>query len=418
MRIAAFTTPTFALLGVGSEEWARHYRVKPYLESKGIKIPRRKLVERVTEIDADNWILLGMGLGTAAAGLMRRPWHIHGWNRFMGYASYGGLAGLAGALLSDPEGYTNALDKAERNRAISMAYQADMQQFWASRRTADDVQKNMPQPQVGMTPLEKLLQQAGSPRVEGQEFGKVEAVWEGDVGHDSILDREDPQPHYSFMRDGERIYLPSTNYEWQPGPEGVKQVEDHINVLKAQRAQLAREAELLWHQLAVKEAEYFDTPVSTESRKEQEDFVSMLSHIHFNIWNDVSALDWTIADSNKILLQMKAMEKRAHWTPPAPANEAKIAPRQTYRLLQGLEADLRASVPEIRRYKEEYMNALNDAGVRVINGQTGQQITLSRTDMEKTIEETSKLLSRVEAHIEELQKMTQEIEERIGNAER
>jgi len=166
------------------------------------------------------------------------------------------------------------------------------------------------------------------------------------------IDEEDPKPHLSSIEDGERVFKPATNYKWTPGSNGLQSLNEHIEHLKKRREEISKEAELFWHTVATKEAEYYETKNNTLLKDERRAALEIMNEVHLNIWLQASILDCKlhqtstgfmtltdigmIADSNKNLLQMKAMSEKSHWIPPFPTSAANSKPKLTGKLLAEL----------------------------------------------------------------------------------
>ncbi|KAJ9627322.1 hypothetical protein H2203_003784 [Taxawa tesnikishii (nom. ined.)] len=325
-RTAAWSTSAYLILNLSSSEYVKRRRINPFLESKGIKVPKSKLVERTLDIDQDNFIILGMLVGIGTAGARRQPWAVFGWQRFVGALSFGAAGGAILSPLVDQQRYVAAFQRLEREREVAKLYEPEMKAFMMQNFFGKEDAQPADQPSSSMTPLQKLLKQAGPAGMQspqGPPFDRLGAPQMPlfDANLDKDIDDEDPQPHLSEMRDGERIFKPNTNYTWSAGADAIPKLEEHIKLLRTRRSQLAKEAELLWHDLAAKEAVYYEIPIQAKEKADVRSMLQNMNHVHINLWLEIGMLDWMIADSNKNILQIKAMNKKSHWLPRNPNEE-------------------------------------------------------------------------------------------------
>lgn len=147
------------------------------------------------------------------------------------------------------------------------------------------------------------------------------------VGESSWPNHSDG-PHLTIPLDGEVEPVPyaNTNYTWfAPEVRAVPELEAHIERLRQLRQNLAQEAEVLWHWLARKEAEFYDilsrsspnSDVAVAARR----YVETLAVVHTHVWVEVSKCDWMIASARKRIEQLQSAHSNAEgkvsWMPPA-----------------------------------------------------------------------------------------------------
>lgn len=351
---------------------------KAFLDTKGIQIPKARLVERVGHIDWDDFALVGAGVGMLIAA--RRPGQMSKFSRYGGAACIGFCAAdMACALAPWP---ANAEAKVELIRQLAIKKQYE-NEVWATspfegrrRRARQDTQAVPPHSAgptgpTGPTSIQQLLRQGAdstnnTPQSPlASQFDEEQAVRE--------LDETDPRPHLSELRDGVRVFRPETNYRWSPGKDGESELTEHIEELKKRRADLSREAELLFHQIAKREALFYDTIPNSVEKTERRASLEIMGDLHINVWIEIGMVDWMLQNSNKNLLQLKAMKEKTHWVPPPPRNAETIKPAYTLQLLKALEGLNRDHLDAISETSEILQKDPAD--------HVGRTMTDPRTDM-------------------------------------
>ncbi|GAB7352684.1 hypothetical protein MBLNU459_g3045t1 [Dothideomycetes sp. NU459] len=386
LRAAAYVTLVSLVGGVAVEQYVGRMIAQPYLESKGLTVPRQKLVERPFHADENSFIIAGGCAAVLLSRMVAQPWAVTGWRRAIGAFSIGSFGG---SLCSYGYHYNQIKPYAERLRQqkqVALVYSQDVKDFHRQRKDMGETQAanadRLTGGPPGMTSLQQLLKDVGNMTTGNNRdaFVGLPAA----ASHD--LDEKDPQPHYSELRDGERIFKPETNYKWKPGPDGVEKLEEHISTLRERRTRLAQEAEHLFHNITAKEAEYYKTSSSTPAKDERRIALEVLNHLHINAYLEISQLDWCIADSQKNILQIRAMEKDTHWIPDAPKSTMGV-PKHTLQLLDELERDNTFSLEELEMLKESTASALNDPNLEAIDTKTGQPVKDPYAAARKDIEE-------------------------------
>lgn len=384
LKAGAWVTVASLIGGVAVEQYLGRLVARPYLESKGLTVPRQKLIERPFHADENSFIIAGGCAAILLSRMIAQPWAVTGWKRSLGAFSIGSFGG---SLCSYGYHYTQLkpyVERIQQQKQTALRYSQEVKEFHRRRKDmGDDLANNDRQAAsgaLGMTSLQQLLKDVGGNMNLGTNKEDVEPT----PMHD--LDEKDPQPHFSELRDGERIFKPHTNYKWQPGPDGVQKLEDHISALRTRRTQLAQEAENIFHNMATKEAEYYDTSSSTPQKEERRIALEVLGHVHMNVYLEISQVDWCIADSKKNILQIRAMDKKSHWIPDAPTTKV-ATPTLTMQLLDELERDNAVSMEDLEVLKENTAMALNDPNLQVVDTKTGQALKDPHASVRKDIEE-------------------------------
>lgn len=346
LTVAAYTglgLGMTALLG----DYVKEKQGRAYLATKNIKVPERKFVERIGNIDLDNYTLVGGGVGVLVAALGRKPWTVTGFSRFLGSFYFGASGGMvAGMVALSP---IKAKEQVARQRAIAARFDDEKKSLQLSTfgKGREQPQTSAVAAQVGMSSIQQLLQQGtgshqsvshlqqGLPQAGPHAQGFSTSHVNREDAHE--LDVSDPRPHLSESWDGERVFRPETNYKWTPGSEGPKVLVDHINDLKKRRKRLAQEAELVWYEIAVREGKYYETPNDVDAKTERRIGLEIMNEIHLNIWLEIGIVDWMIADSKKNLLQAEAWKTKTQWYPAPPPESEATKPTHTLRLLAELD---------------------------------------------------------------------------------
>ena len=303
LTVAAYTTVGSVLI-YGLQDYVEGNIARPYLQSQSIEVPRRRLFERTgfDHIDYDDIVVSGMGVGLLVATLRRRPWTITGFSRFAGAASFGAVGATLPLKIVPWRSYEQAVQRNEVQLIVAQSYEPE---------------------------IERMIGPEGAPQDPFQMRHANTRGSEGSLGemHQSALvsdlDWQDPRPHIRDMDGSEPFYKPLRNYAWIPTLKSRPSLLDHQSQLRGTRDQMAKEAELYWHRIATKEADTYD---SDRIDPERQASLAMLNVIHANLWLSIAKIDWMLADTNKILLQINAMEHGKHWIPPLPADVSTVKP--------------------------------------------------------------------------------------------
>ncbi|GAB7342677.1 hypothetical protein MBLNU457_g0831t1 [Dothideomycetes sp. NU457] len=345
---------TMALAGCGYAylNYAEGVTARRFLETKGINVPKRKFVDRLGSFDQDNVLLLGVLVGIAVAARRIRPEHMSRFSWYGGAACFGTLGSQMALKLVPWPARREAQDQVMKNGVIAQQYHGEIiatmrPNSWPWMReeidTADSPAASPASARGGREtdrPAESLPLLIARVLVDPSSVGGEDSNELLERLQAEKLDYDDPRPHLSEFEDGERVFKPQTNYEWMPrsDEEARLRLNEHIEYLKKRREGISKEAELFWHTVAIKEAEYYKTKDDTPLKKEQRAALGIMNQVHLDIWLQASVLDWMIADSTKNLLQVEAMSgnDKGIWLPPLPKTAEKIKPKLTGKLLAEL----------------------------------------------------------------------------------
>ncbi|KAL1297658.1 hypothetical protein AAFC00_006213 [Neodothiora populina] len=419
LKAAAWATVLSAALGLAAEQLAGRIYARPYLESKGITVPKQKLVTRLLHADEDTFVVAGGIAGVLLARSIAKPWSVTGWKRAVGAFSFGAFAGDWANYAVHWRQVIPCAEVYQRQKQLKALYQEELKQFRSAQvmgrygisiqggssadlsvsenpsTTSDEASGKT----VGSTSMQQLLRDLQKTTEENVE--KLAGL-----ASQQKLDEEDPQPHYSEMRDGERVFRPDTNYQWTGTPEDL---DAHIQVLRRRRESLKSEAELIWHKMAVKEAEYH----AKDDKKEADRIrLEVMNHLHINAYLEISQLDWMIADSQKTQLQLKTLkdsDNKSAWIPAPPADSSKIVPKHTLQLLDELERDQVASMEDLEMIREHTYAALNDPLLEALDKNTGQKVADPWAAARKDLEEVEKTMKELVVMMESIQRLRKEL---------
>lgn len=392
LKAAAWVTTLTAAAGLGSEQVIGRIYAKPYLESKGITVPRQKLLVRPFNLEEDNFIVAG-GIGAVLlARSIAKPWQVTGWKRVVGAFSMGAFVGdLTNYAYHWRQIYPCA-EKVAQQKAQRAQYAAELKEFrtktiaakyGVSIETSGSLDVST-EPGTGTTSATDVAagKHPGSTTSMQQLLRDLQKTAEESMekmaGNDTPHpdDDTDPQFHFSELRGGERVFRPDTNYNWNGTPA---ELDQHMAALQARREHLKQEAELLWHRLAVKEAAYHSSAdTSDESEREVNRIaLEVMNHLHINAYLEISQHDWMIADSQKKALQLKTLSQSSSttpWIPPPPTGSDRVELKHTLLLLDELKRDTTATIEELEFVKANTMLALQSPGLEAFDRVTGKKV--------------------------------------------
>ena len=371
LKAAAYATTAAAIVGLSAEQLVGKLYARPYLESKGITVPRQKLVTRTLHLDEDSFILAGGIAGILFARTVAKPWQVTGWKRIVGAFSMGAFCGDLTNYAYHWRQIRPSAEKVEQQKAMRAMYAEEMKQYRKNNVAAkysitleagsgsdgDGGSSGKPGQGTSMQQLLKDLQKQAEENLE--KLAQTDA---------HKIDGEDPQPHYSELRDGERVFRPDTNYGWTGTSDAL---DVHINLLRERREKLKQEAELLWHNMAVKEAQYHATPNKNSDPDETRMTLEVMNHLHINAYLEISQLDWMISSSQKRKLQL---DKTKPWVPPPPPNAGSLKPKHTLLLLDELERDNKNNLDELQALKTHTQMVLQDPHLEAVDKFTGLRV--------------------------------------------
>lgn len=412
VKAAAYATLTCAAFHVASEQFVGRVVVTPFLESKGITIPRQKIITRPFVFDENSFIVAGGIAGVLLARTIARPWSVTGWKRAVGAFSIGAFVGDLSSYAFYWRQIEPTAEKVRQQKALQAMYQDEVSDFRRQRLaikygshfdlsatttttttpTSQDTPNAAPSA-MGATTMHQLL---GDLKRAAEDALEKTDAYDGPTAQE--LDEKDPQPHMSDMRDGERTFHPETNYDWSGT---VGDLQSHIDSLRARRQKLKAEAELLWHKIARNEAEYLALPTSDQHHHDQDRMrLKLMNHLHVNSYLEISELDWMIADSQKRQLQLQRSPQDP-WIPPAPETAALPSPSgtptapHTLKLLSELAAENAFSIAEAQSLLQYAQMALQDPTLTALDPRTGKMVAdphaAAKEDIDR-IEKTSREL--------------------------
>lgn len=414
LKVAAWGTLLIAGVAVPAEQFVGRAWAKPYLESKGIAVPRQKLVERTFHLDEDSFIVAGGIAGLLLARSIAKPWQVTGWKRAVGAFSMGAFLGDLANYGYHWRQITPCAQINARNKVLRNQYTEDVKQFSRNSITGkysvslessgqiggpDAAENKQP---GGTTSMQQLLANLQKSAEENME--KIAAA------DATKLDDTDPQPHHSELRDGERVFRPDTNYTWQGT---LADLDSHIKTLRERREHLKQEAELLWHKLAVREAEYHSSAATTDETAKEDARIALevMNHLHINAYLEISQHDWMIADSQKKQLQLKTLEqsKQSPWIPAAPPNSDRLVPKHTLLLLEELERDNLVGIEELEIIKANTQVALDDPALEAIDKFTGMKVGDPWAAAKRDLDEVEKTLGELKVMKEAIERLKREL---------
>jgi len=310
---AAAYTMVLAGCGYAALNYVEGNTARRFLETKGIEVPKRRIVERLGSFDQDNVLLLGALVGIAVAGRRIRPQHLSRFSWYGGAACFGTLGSTMVLKVAPWPARREAAEQGLKNAMIAQQYQGEViaavdpemkDRWWPQMNRQSSTPNGPSAPPASIQggqetdqragPLRAALAQILGPSGFGDgDISEAEALSALETAQSDQLDEDDPQPHLSNIEDGERVFKPVTNYKWSPRSHEDAQrcLNEHIEHLKKRREEISKEAELLWHTVATKEAEYYETKNDTPLKAEQRAALEIMNEIHINIWLQASMVD-------------------------------------------------------------------------------------------------------------------------------
>ncbi|KAI5208968.1 hypothetical protein E4T39_01139 [Aureobasidium subglaciale] len=389
LKIASWSTLIFGVTTVGLERYAGHLIARPYLESKGVEIPKSKIIDRPFEIDADNYILAGGLIGIGFAATVRKPWNIAGWQRWLGAFSCGSFAGATFNQIYHFNTSSTLAETIARQQAQRMMWREDVKRFIENKAIQDSGLNAEDAKQPGMTTMADMLKNVGGAQNAMVKEMHAAAALAAQAAQEEDVDEQDPQPHFSEMREGERVFFPEPNYKWQPGSDAVQQIESHIQKLKERRSRLTEEASMLFYELASKQNDLYLTDKEDFEREQRRVDAELMGHLHTQTYLEISRLDWCIADSQKTRLQLKALENGQQWLPQKPENQSK--PQHARRLLDDFEHENEIARAEMDMLAQQAVDALRDPGLGAIDMTTGKVVEDPHSQIKKDLQELKRV---------------------------
>ncbi|KAL2352299.1 hypothetical protein BJ546DRAFT_989256 [Cryomyces antarcticus] len=415
-RVATFITLTYGGLAAFTDHWLAPRQARRYFEREGIKIPAPVLWERSRTVCSDDYIVAGAVAGLGLLAIKRnRVIPQSALVKVLGAMSIGSFA----ANVVFPIGRREQLQQA---RLIHQMQQDQTLDFMPpeQRKLIMDLRARFSPSAIlarftqGQSNNAAPQQSGGSgwsfPGLQQVTPTKQIAVTINKDPDELDIDEQDPQPHLSLDEDGEREFIPLTNYKWSPATneEGIRALEKHIERLQERRARRAREAEYLWHQLAEREAAYYAERAGSPSRDEKRAKLELLGSMHSTHWKDISDIDWMIADSQKNILQLRAMINKSKWIPELSRASEKGDPQSTLNELLGLREKLLASrmqIEETEQHMTQVTQGLKWGTVPVVGTDAAKndlrEVQKVQNGLKKDLELLEQLIKTADALIEE-----------------
>lgn len=371
----------------------------PILKRDGIEPKPYRLWENNGQVGRDDCVLAGGILGTLVA-LRRRPFQsVVGWRRYVGAASCGSTAGLLFGYLRFPvetEVWKLYLQKDHDATGMKM-------QLIQDRQTARQLAKDKPSmmdwigaflrswmPEFTSRETETIDQRTGSGAKRlGFQIEVEDHVRALPLG---------TSPHPGYITEGQTKFLPRADYDWEPESvdEGIKVLKQHIEDLQQKRAALAKEAEYTWLDLAKKEhIFYYEKDVETKDMMKRE--LELLSGIHYRHWQEISDINWMIADSQKNIRQSELFPSEAAvWLPQlrALSNPTQHSPQATLKHVREHWENLKMIIAKT----EEVLLVAN------IPQDTREALKAEQEGMRKNLKATELLLKEYEDKVKEAEK--------------
>lgn len=315
-KAAAYLACGLGLATAAAQSHSR-WRERSFLRIQGIEVPKGKMVDRVGFFDLDDAILSGGILALLVSSARRNPSNVLGWKRYLGTFTIGGTYGLGGMLMwNSCENYKTGVDK------VAQMSKRDQEVLEQRKKWMPIVNSQLLQhsAESALQTIGRNKQTAGVPGVvnpnaarspsggaSGSHGSGLQPQGSGPVLGTEILNGG-PHTLLQHPDSPEPIPRPETNYQWTSEHE-IEDLEEHIGKLRERRQRLAQESELLWAWLSEKEAEYYN---SSESKTDATNtsylqrYLKVLSASHRKTWEEVSMLDWMIADSKKRVKQRRS----------------------------------------------------------------------------------------------------------------
>lgn len=380
----ALASAAAAILEVRQNQLARQ-DIYPLLEAEGVKLPRRKFFEKSSEMTRDDAGLIGAAVGLLLYPALRRrlpanPSVAHTFNRIMGRFGAVGLGATSAFFLFTAVRFS-ACDAAMRKHIAQDAIAKRIYEEKTGRKAPDWLYQHFLEPED--------LGQAGVEIPLGAHLAMVAA----NAGDELFPASISPQPagsnpHHVMIVNGKTHYLNTRDYLWRPAnsEEGLRHLHEQLNELNGKRNSLVQTAEFLWIEIAKRERLYMkenepDSAAGRHLRKTLE----LLSSMHSNTWTEISEIDWLIADTKKIILQV---QKAGDWIPDKPLN----IDLKTYKPERVLEL--------VRQHKEKTAQMVSHIDSLIVTNENDQ---LKREENLKEIKEndfaTGELLRELEERV-------------------
>jgi len=187
-------------------------------------------------------------------------------------------------------------------------------------------------------------------------------------------------------------------------PKGDLEMKQYIAALQKQRADVSREAELLWHHLAKCEGEYIDPTLSAEAVEAVGRRMNIIMNLHSFLWMEVSMYDWMLADTKRRILHFQAKKRNEPWSPSLPAEADSTRLKLSLAMLEEDQAGMDGLIQQTVAMRDQLRASIKQKSVGdIIDVSTGQLV-------EKKDEMLTEMLGSAEEQLEGLLKRQKEVE--------
>jgi hypothetical protein len=126
------------------------------------------------------------------------------------------------------------------------------------------------------------------------------------------------EPHMTIVAEnGQKVVLAQRDFDWNPESQqaGLEMLQDHLEDLYKARARAVQSAEFLWNSIAKRESQHYPPYKRQQDSKSitlEKKALELLSSIHKQHYAQIADLDWCIANTKKLMLQLQSEGK---WLP-------------------------------------------------------------------------------------------------------
>jgi hypothetical protein len=364
---------TYGMLGGACWAWSNEHAARnmksDFLHAQKIKVPERKVVDRLGRFDRDDTYLIGAASGLAVASVARRPWCLVGWKPWVGSASMGGTLAMLSTTLAELT-YEHLVSNSSKNDLLEVQKRRIELAGWqlTIMKTALLLQELRqgaagvvapPIPAKLQLPEEIINIQGTSP---GQDWTRHK------YGHGAVSwPNESDKPHLTQSLKGDEEPSPyaHTNY-LQQGT--VSHLESYIEALQQRRFKLAEELDPVGHLTARKELEYYPPPVDRDHESDEKlaarRYVEMSGGLHGALWMEISSYDWCIADARKRMEQMQSAQGfaqiKAGRPPPTAIAEGRRTAERSLQRLQRASDEIEERLQSLKKAEKQLRQIRSD----------------------------------------------------------
>ncbi|GAM91447.1 hypothetical protein ANO11243_094970 [Dothideomycetidae sp. 11243] len=364
--------------------------VAQQLEEANVRLPARKFADRWNRLDGENVLMIGGVLGMLVAS--RRP---AGWaktrfwrtTRYVSAYSYGSLCAIP---------FTDSRSTVEYMAASVVDGDAADNRLWS--RFGHAVHSHATQ---GYVPEHQSALELfhGQDSLKGNDTSPtIDALFEEWT--------KDPKPHFSYPITDEnnnvteRGFAPRRNYLYLQEPDAESGLKEHMGTLLKRRERLSNEAEYLWRKgsqvhadLAAiadkRPSEHASENEMTEFEFEQAKVLAtahIVDDIHLKIWEEITTLDWVIADTKRQMLELEAKRKGSAWEPgrakgkDTPLATARLLALNLYEEAWTIAQEVLPAVNAAMERREQIVRELSPEVVNDLSGSNPEREELDRID--------------------------------------